>query len=319
VGDERLYEAARILRLLDAPSIGPRRVLHLLQDEGAADRAERSLRAQSSGPVCDFLSHTPLDAYTESLRRTLNLGGAFLLWNEPGYPKNLNLWDARPPVLFIRGTLHALHERALALVGRVDSSAEGVATAARFARRCVENGIVVISGLAKGIDAASHRGALAANASTYAVLGHGLDHAYPKENAALYDVIPTRGALISQFRTGFGPQRWTFPARNEVMCNLALGTVIVEGKPRCGSLIQADFSFKHGRPVFVLGRNLHGGDANWATDLVRRGAHVIERFDQVLDVLDHTDPGQRSSTPLVLFDHDARTTTTSSGSAKAPS
>jgi len=304
VADERLDEAAGILRLLDAPSIGPRRVLQLLHDAGTADGAERSLRAHPAsiaGPVCDFLARTPLDAYRGSLRRTLGLGGAFILWNEASYPRNLNRWDARPPVLFIRGTLHALHERALALVGCGDASTEGVASAGRFARKCVDNGIVVISGLAKGIDAASHRGALDANAGTYAVLGHGLDFAYPRENGELYDVIPTGGALISQFRTGVGPQRWTFPARNEVMCMLAAGTVIIEGKPRSGSLLQANSSLQHGRPVFVLRRNFSSGDASWATDLVRRGAHVIDRFGQVLDVLDHTAPGATRSSPLVLF------------------
>lgn len=211
---------------------------------------------------------------------------------------------------FFKGSLSKLHKRALALVGRVDPSVEGVAAATRFARKCVENGILVVSGLAKGIDAASHRGALLEPpGDTFAVVGHGLDYSYPRENVDLYEAIQSHGAVISQFRTGVGPQRWTFPARNEVMCTLALGTVIIEGKPGCGSLIQADFSFKHGRPVFVLGRNLKGSDSEWAAQLVKRGAHVIEHFDQVTAVVDgllakHLTANQRSIiTPVPLFDN----------------
>lgn len=289
MNDRRDQEAARILFLMDAPSLGARRVIDLLREHGSAEAARSALVASktSSDKLRDFLTTATLEPFHHAIAKTRVLGGDFKLWCDPDYPKNLTLWPGRPPVLFYKGKLDGLQERSLALVGRIDPTPDGVAAAARFARKCVEHGISVVSGLAKGIDGASHAAALEPPpGTTYAVLGHGLDYRYPRENGSLYDAIPQNGALISQFRTGLGPQRWTFPARNEVMCTLALGTVIVEGAVGCGSLIQADFSFKHGRPVFILSRNLRGEGAEWAAPLVSRGAHVIEHFDQVLDVID---------------------------------
>ncbi|WP_158581407.1 DNA-processing protein DprA [Actinomadura spongiicola] len=297
---ERELEAATLLMLLDAPGIGPARIMSLLDEYSSAAAAKGALLGSGSERVRQYLEQAVIDPYITCLDKTHELGGDFKLWNDSDYPANLRRWKGRPPVLFYKGDLSRLKPRALALVGRVDPTGTGVQSAHRFARKCVEHGIVVVSGLARGIDGESHRGALAQpSGSTYAVLGHGIEHAYPKENAALYAEIPRHGALISQFMTGVGPQRWTFPARNEVMCTLALGTVIVEGKPGCGSLIQADFSFKHDRPVFLLSRNLRSDNAEWAQQLVKRGAHVIERFDQVLEVIEATlDESSNAKAPM---------------------
>lgn len=307
--EARIRDAAFLLRLLDAPTIGPRRALKVLTEAGDAERAHEVLlnAPSTSEAVRAFLSRTSLDEYQDSLDQTAELGGDFKLWSDEDYPENLQQWEGHPPILFFKGDLSHLQRRSLALVGRTDPTEDGIAAAGRFARKCVESDIQVVSGLAKGIDGASHRGALCEpGGRTYAVLGHGIDHAYPSDNADLYASIPSHGALISQFRTGVGPQKWTFPARNEVMCTLALGTVIVEAKPRCGSLIQADFSLKHNRPVFVLHRNLNTPDSDWAVDLVKRGAHVVEHFDQVLDIVSRQqDFAQReptTSVPISLFD-----------------
>lgn len=287
--DARLDEAAHALGLLDLPGFGPRKVLETIARHGGATSALAALRGSSdvTAKLRDALFLVDPAAVRRELEDVIAGGDSFKLWSDSSYPANLSKWSARPPVLFYRGDLDKLSTRALALVGRVDPTAEGIAAATAFGRLCVDNGIDVVSGLAKGIDGASHRAALQAPpGNTYAVVGHGLDHAYPAENRDLYGAIPEHGAVISQFRTGTGPQRWTFPARNEVMCTLALGTVIVEGKTGCGSIIQADFSFKHGRPVFILSRNLRGADNEWAHALVDRGAHVIERFSQVGPILE---------------------------------
>ncbi|MGC4755641.1 DNA-processing protein DprA [Micromonospora trifolii] len=291
VSDRRKTEAGEILLMLDAPGLGPRRVLDLLTRFGSPGNALEFLNSGAKTParVREFLATAEPSHYEPSVNQTLRLGGDFKLWSDSDYPRNLSLWDGRPPILFYKGEIESLATRALALVGRVDPSEEGAAAATRFARKCVESNIAVVSGLAKGIDGASHRSALQPPpGKTYAVIAHGIDHAYPRENLDLYEQIPRHGAVISQFPTGVGPQRWMFPARNEVMCTLALGTVIIEGKPGCGSIIQAEFSFKHGRPVFLLSRNLRVGDTGWAEELVRRGAHVIERFDQVIRVVEDT-------------------------------
>lgn len=276
--------AARVLRILDAPGVGHHRFYKLL--DAHRDLAGIEAVLLSSQERREFMQSATIERYQEIIEGTWRLGGDFKLWSDADYPSNLSLWKARPAVLFFKGDLSKLERRSLALVGRVDPSPEGVDAASRFARLCVENQISVVSGLAKGIDGASHRAALAAPpGDTFAVVGHGLDFAYPAENRELYKEIPYRGAVISQFPLGLAPQRWTFPARNEVMCTMALGTVIIEGKHGCGSIIQADFSFKHDRPVFLLSRNLRTGDTSWAEDLVEKGAHVVEHFSQVLEVV----------------------------------
>lgn len=288
--DRRAEQAARVLRLLDAPGIGPHRLYKLLETYGSLEGVE----AFFAGPdaperVRDHQAHAGLHPYLTIIESTVARGDDFKLWSDPDYPANLGLWPARPAVLFYRGDLSHLGQRSLALVGRVDPTPEGASAAHDFARLCVQHDITVVSGLAKGIDGASHRAALENPPGyTYAVVGHGLDFAYPAENSDLYGAIPQNGAVISQFALGVGPQKWTFPARNEAMCTLALGTVIVEGKPGCGSIIQAEFSFKHGRPVFLLSRNLRAGETAWAHELVEKGAHVVGYFEEVVDVVQQT-------------------------------
>lgn len=287
----RDVSAALALGLLDAPGYGARKVLELLERFGSSQAAWDAVvqSPNSSEKAREHLIHADLERYMQILMGTYSVGGQYKLWNEPGYPANLSKWAGRPPVLFYKGQLEALSTRALALVGRVDPTERGQDAAFRFGRMCVENGIQVISGLAKGIDGASHRAALHEPAgTTFAVVGHGLDFAYPSENHDLYEQIPHHGAILSQFATGVGPQRWTFPARNEAMCTLALGTVIIEGKEGCGSIIQAEFSFKHKRPVFLLSRNLKNPDNGWARKLVDRGAHVIEYFEQAVELVERT-------------------------------
>ncbi|MFB2556783.1 HAD-IA family hydrolase [Herbiconiux liangxiaofengii] len=281
--------AARVLGLLDAPSFGPKRVLDVLSRwPDPQDAIEYLIAdAKTSDKVVEHLRFLDQAVYLRQIEQTRALGGDFKLWNDDSYPSNLGRWAARPPVLFFKGDIDQLTTRALALVGRVDPTDQGIDAAGRFARLCVDNNIDVVSGLAKGIDGASHRAALMdPPGRTYAVVGHGLDFAYPAENRELYGAIPMHGAVISQFALGVSPQRWTFPARNEAMCTLALGTVIIEGKEGCGSIIQADFSFKHDRPVFILSRNLKTDNAEWAHKLVKRGAVVVEHFDQVTDAVE---------------------------------
>jgi DNA protecting protein DprA len=332
---ERNRTAAELAMLLDAPTIGPRRAMDLLARHGSAGQAIVALRSSPSGePLRRFLDQADLADYLHQIEHTLTMGANYMLWTDADYPVNLRSWPGRPPILYAKGDLAGLAPRSLALVGRVDPTDHGRAAAARFAAACVAHDVTVISGLAKGIDAAAHLGALDAGGWTYAVVGHGLDFAYPPDNADLYARIPTRGAVLSQFATGVSPQRWTFPLRNEVMCTLAMGTVIVEAIDGCGSLIQADFSFKHGRPVFLLSRNLDG-HPGWATALIRRGAHVIRRFEEVMAVLDRAEPaaggGQQSleldstpgdpadaaAPPAALFDLDGVVIDTRAATAAA--
>lgn len=289
--EARLHDASLLAMLLDVPSVGPHRANTLLGSHGSPEAAVEELRSTATSErIKDFFASADLGRYRKSIEDTWALGGDVLLWTDQQYPENLDDWAARPPLLFIKGDLSSLQVRSLALVGRVDPDEQGITAAKRFARACVDANITVVSGLARGIDAASHQAALEGGGRTYAVLGHGLDFVYPKENASLYERIVERGALITQFRTGVGPQRWTFPMRNELMCTLALGTVIVQGADQCGSNIQADFSFKHGRPVFVLSRNLKDMP-QWAVRHVDKGATVVRYFEDALAVVDGSHDG----------------------------
>jgi DNA processing protein len=145
-------------------------------------------------------------------------------------------------------------------------------------------GFVVVSGLAAGVDSAAHAAALAAGGRTVAVIGAGLDHVYPPENAALHRQIAERAAIVSQFWPETPPSRQTFPMRNAVMSGLALGTVIVEASARSGARVQARRALGHGRPVFLLRRVL--GQA-WAAELADRpGVHVVDEPAQVIDIVE---------------------------------
>lgn len=212
-------------------------------------------------------------------------GGRVYCWEDEDYPIALRDVSNPPGVLYVRGDLARLTRRALALVGTTDPTAPFARVATSLARTCAVLGIHVVSGLAKGIDAASLRAAAEMEVPAFGVIGHGIDFEYPASSRSLYTALAQRGAVISQFPTGTQAQRWTFPMRNELMCTLAYGTVIVQANSRDGSLIQADFSFKHGRDVIVHSANADEPDHEWFIRLRERGAHTFTTFDEVLEIV----------------------------------
>jgi DNA protecting protein DprA len=201
------------------------------------------------------------------------------------YPENLREISAPPPILYYKGSLAKLSRRGLAIVGTVDVSDEGVRRAHKLARLCTEHRIQVISGLAKGVDTAAHQAALDFSGPTFGVVGHGLMQVYPPENAALFERVADAGAVISQFKPRFRARRWSFPVRNETMCAIANGTVIVEAHEKCGSIIQARFSFKHRKFVFVLASNDRPENAHWVEPLKLEGAVTVRTFDDIVERL----------------------------------
>jgi DNA processing protein len=234
-----------------------------------------------------------LGKYQGWVAETLDSGHHIVLADDEEYPTNLRDVSTAPPLLYVWGSLSALRPQSLALVGSVEPTPRGVARARKMARLCTEHGIVVVSGLARGIDGASHEAALESGASTFAVVGHGLRYLYPPEHAQLAGRIAATGALVSQFAPEVGPQRWTFPARNELMCTIAKGTVIVEVErnEKFGSVIQARFSIKHGRPVFILRSNITEVKSEVAQKLVESGDAVeVREFEDVLTTLATSNP-----------------------------
>ncbi|MGI8428224.1 MAG: DNA-processing protein DprA [Solirubrobacteraceae bacterium] len=200
------------------------------------------------------------------------------------YPNNLRAVHDRPPVIFVAGTLERRDTRSLAVVGSRRASPTGLEQAREIVFRLVHDGYVVTSGLAAGIDTAAHSTTLAAGGRTLAVIGTGLAHSYPRQNAALQREIAARGAVVSQFRPEIRPSRRTFPLRNAVMSGLTLGTVIVEASHTSGARVQARLALAHGRPVF-LARPLLSQD--WARELSDRpGTHVFSSPSEITDVIE---------------------------------
>lgn len=200
------------------------------------------------------------------------------------YPANLRAVHDRPPVLFVAGTLQRRDTRSLAVVGSRRASAAGLKSGRAIAAHLVQSGYVVVSGLASGIDTAAHSATLAAGGRTVAVIGTGLAHSYPPQNAILQREIATRGAVVSQFWPETRPSRRSFPLRNAVMSGLTLGTVVVEASHTSGARVQARLALAHGRPVF-LAQALLGQD--WARELAGRpGTHVFGAPSEITDVIE---------------------------------
>lgn len=273
----------------DVPGVGPSRIRELYQKtESIHNLIEYILsEANKNSPLWQqrlysALLNLDLTSYYRIINNTLINGAHITTYDDPLYPRNLLRSKSAPPVLFYKGSIEGISTDSLAIVGTLAPSEEGKSRAFKFARLCVENNIQVVSGLARGIDTISHISALHHGGKTYAVVGHGIDYCYPKENATLFEMIVKTGAIISQFPTGTKPSRWMFPARNETMCTLSSGTVIVEAHEKCGSIIQANYSFRHGRPVYIM-RSSVRADLTWAKDIVKKGGVIVNNFQDVLN------------------------------------
>jgi DNA processing protein len=205
--------------------------------------------------------------------------------HDPHYPALLRQSAGAPPVLFVRGRIEALSEPQLAMVGSRNPSAGGKDTARDFAAFFAHAGLTITSGLALGIDAACHEGALAAHGLTIAVCGHGLDSLYPKEHQSLAERIIDSGAVVSEFPPGVPPLRGNFPQRNRVIAGLALGTLVVEAARDSGSLITARFAGEAGREVFAIPGSIHNPLSRGCHQLIRQGAKLVESGADVLGEL----------------------------------
>jgi len=225
-----------------------------------------------------------IEAAGADIERWEREGFRLLTVFDDGYPPNLRTVHDRPPLVFVSGGLAARDNRSIAVIGARQATRAGLAAAATLADALVAAGYVVVSGLAAGVDTAAHRAALAAGGRTVAVIGTGLRHAYPRQNAALQRRIAAEGAVVSQFWPDAPPTRKSFPLRNAVMSGLALGTVVVEASFRSGARVQARFALAHGRPVFLWRTLL---DEPWARELTRRpGVYVIDEAAQVMQALE---------------------------------
>jgi DNA processing protein len=201
------------------------------------------------------------------------------------YPALLGAIDDPPEWLYIRGDAAVLHLPCLAIVGSRNPTRGGEQNAYEFARFLGRHGFCIVSGLAAGIDAAAHRGALAAGAATVAFLGHGIDTVYPARHRELADEIASRGALVSEFPLGTPPMKPLFPQRNRLISGLSLGTVVVEAARQSGSLITARLAAEQGREVFALPGSIHNPMARGCHRLIRDGAKLVESAEDIVNEL----------------------------------
>lgn len=209
-----------------------------------------------------------------------------LHYDDPLYPRLLREIPRPPPLLFVRGDPTCLSLPQLAIVGSRNPSGGGSENAERFAHYLAERGFAITSGLALGIDAAAHRGALRAGGKTIAVMGTGIDLIYPSRHRQLaQDIIDSGGALVSEFPLGTSSHASNFPQRNRIISGLSGGTLVVEAAVQSGSLITASYALQHDREVFAIPGSIHNPLARGCHQLIRQGATLVETAQDIVDQL----------------------------------
>ncbi|HZK98899.1 MAG TPA: DNA-processing protein DprA [Caulobacteraceae bacterium] len=290
-------DPARIdwLRLARAEAVGPVTFAHLIGRYGSATRALAALPdlARRGGRSLPPRVPGPVEARAE-LDAGEALGARLILGDEPDFPRLLAVLDPPPTLVWVLGDSTLLARRTVAIVGARTASAAGQRFARALAGALGEAGYIVVSGMARGIDAAAHRGAL--ETGTVAVIAGGVDTIYPLENAELYGAIRAKGCLISERAIGHEARAKDFPRRNRIISGLSLGVVVVEAELRSGSLITARLAGEQGREVFAVPGSPLDPRARGANDLLRQGATLVEEADDVLRVLD-TQPGMAAPEP----------------------
>ena len=290
------------LRLARTQNVGPVTFAGLIARFGAASEALRELpRLARRGGGKPFEIPDPDEAARE-IEATAKIGGRIIASCEADFPPGLAALDPPPPVISLLGHAALLRREMIAIVGARNASALGRRLAANLSSDLSREGLVVVSGLARGIDAAAHEAAL--EGGTIAVVAGGVDNIYPPENAALYESIRARGAIISEMPLGQMPQARHFPRRNRLIAGLARGVIIVEAAERSGSLITANYALEQNREIFAVPGSPLDPRAKGANRLLRDGATLTESAEDVLAVLrpmlghDFREPGRSPPAPL---------------------
>ncbi|MGI9261733.1 MAG: DNA-processing protein DprA [Woeseiaceae bacterium] len=201
------------------------------------------------------------------------------------YPELLGQIADPPTLIYVAGSCDVLHLPALAIVGSRNPTSGGVSNARDFARCLGTAGFCIVSGLAQGIDTAAHRGSLDADAPTVAVLGHGMNRVYPRQNRRLAEEIVVNGAIISEYALGVAPRAYHFPQRNRLISGLSLGTVVVEAAKRSGSLITARLAAEQGREIFAIPGSIGNPMSRGCHQLIQQGARLVETVPDIVSEL----------------------------------
>ena len=288
------------LRLIRSPTIGPVSYRHLLSRFGSAAAALAALpdlARRGGGAAPRIVSRVDAEREIATVEK---LGARYLLLGQGLYPRLLAELDNAPPLLTVQGDLTLLDRPAAAIVGARNASA----AACRFSRGLAHDlgaeGIVVVSGLARGIDTAAHDGSIASG--TIAVIAGGLDIAYPPENEERQRAIAERGLLIAEMPPGTEPRARHFPYRNRIIAGLALGTIVVEAAPRSGSLITARLATEAGREVMAVPGSPLDPRAQGCNGLIRDGATLVQNAADVIEVIRPFGSIARVASPVLPFE-----------------
>ncbi|MBL24577.1 MAG: DNA-protecting protein DprA [Rhodospirillaceae bacterium] len=268
------------IRLARTQNVGPVTFRQLITRYGSAEKALSALpELATKGGRARKLNLCTQEAADREWEAVATLGGRLLFWGEADYPSPLAVLDDAPPFFCTLGRLNLLEAPMIAIVGARNASANGRRFARELAQTLGEADLTVVSGLARGIDAAAHTGAL--ETGTVAVLAGGADVIYPKQNSDLYDQILERGLIVSEMAPGTTPQARHFPRRNRIISGLALGVIVAEAAMRSGSLITARRALEQGREVFAVPGSPLDPRCRGSNDLIRNGAVLTESADDV--------------------------------------
>ena len=306
------------LRLTLTPGVGGESQRKLLAAFGLPDAifaASRSELAAVVGKRAELLFEQNVDDAIEQTLAWLALpGNHFITLADSLYPQQLLEIPDPPSVLYVRGNPACLQRSGLGVVGSRNATPLGMQTAENFAKTLAASGLSIVSGLALGIDAAAHRGALAAHGCTVAVIGTGADRLYPARNRELALAIAEHGAIVSEFPLGTPAIAANFPRRNRIISGLSRGVLVVEAAPESGSLITARLAAEQGREVFAIPGSIHSPVARGCHKLIKQGAKLVETAQDVLEelgnlplqaALPETTPAQAPNNPiLVALGHD---------------
>jgi DNA processing protein len=249
------------LALALTPGLGARAAGKLLREfgspQGVFSASLTSLEAQRLPATVAQAIHSrqPMSAAAKELAQAQSFGCRLLTWDEPEYPLRLREIYDPPPLLYVRGNVDLLGRHLISIVGARRPTPYGNQIAERLGKDLADRGLVIVSGLARGIDASAHKGALnSTSGATIGVLGCGIDVVYPKENKKIFEQMEQRGAIVSEFPMGTFPAPQNFPIRNRIIAGMGLGVVCVEGAQYSGSLITSRLAMEFGREVYEIGR-----------------------------------------------------------------
>ena len=272
------------LRLIRSENVGPVTFRELINHCGGAEAALAALPELSrKGGRRRPVRICPSDVAEAELEAAVRIGARPLFTIEPGFPWLLAQLEPPPPVIYVRGRVELLSRNAVAIVGSRNASAAGMTLARRIASELGAAGLVIVSGLARGIDGAAHTAAL--GSGTVAVLAGGLDHVYPPEHADLHSRIGEEGCLVSDRWPGFEPRGQDFPRRNAIIAGLSRGVVVIEAAKRSGTLTTARFARDQNREVMAVPGHPLDPRAEGTNGLLKQGAGLVTNASDVLEIL----------------------------------